>query len=78
MPASPNAVAELAPSLASGGFSAMPMNVNSGRTSQPESRSKITEANAAGRFPVSAATRVTRRTSPPMVVGIMSTRTARR
>ena len=46
------------------------MKVNNGSTNHPESRSKMTEEKPAGRLSVSAARRATRRTSPPMLVGI--------
>jgi hypothetical protein len=45
------------------------MMVMTGRTSQPVRRSSTTEANVPGDSPVSLLSRLTRSTSPPIVVG---------
>ena len=46
-----------------------PATVMTGRTSHPVSRSSTTDANVAGVSPVSRDSRLTRNTSPPIVVG---------
>ena len=46
-----------------------PKNVMSGSTSQPVRRSSTTEAKVSGVSPFSAERRLTRKTSPPIVVG---------
>ncbi len=51
------------------GLIAKPAMVMTGRTSHPVSRSSTTEAKVPGDSPVSRDSRLTRSTSPPMVVG---------
>ena len=57
------------PRWRSPGFTANPTMVMTGSTSQPVSRSSTTDANVPGDSPVSRDRRLTRSTSPPMVVG---------
>ena len=57
------------PSSRRPGLTANPTIVMTGSTSQPVMRSRTTDANVAGDSPVSRDRRLTRSTSPPMVVG---------
>ena len=67
--ATPNAMADACPRSRRPGFTASPINVMTGSTIQPVSRSRTTEANVVGVCPLSRASRETRRASPPMVLG---------
>ena len=68
-PASSSATRVALPRWRSPGLTAKPTIVMTGSTSQPVSRSSTTEAKVPGDSPVSRDRRLTRSTSPPMVVG---------
>ena len=67
--ASPRATRVAVPRCCSGGFTRKPTTLMIGSTSQPVRRSSTTDANDPGDSPVSRDRRLTRSTSPPIVVG---------